>query len=157
MVQFPLEDYPPEKSLTTGKPASASASLPGYSPNLANDGVRNVPDSYWAYDTPAQKKTAALKEDIWWMVDLEKPTKVGRINVVGYYAEFGFYSFLVEGSLDGKDWIPLCDQRDNIQQSTIKGYESTLKSRKTRYIRVTYEHGSANEGFRLIEVLAFKK
>ena len=77
--------------------------------------------------------------------------------VVCYYGDFGFYSFLVEGSVDGKDWLLLSDQRHNIEQSTIKGYESAFAPRSLRYLRVRYAHDSANEGFRLIEVMAYKK
>ena len=156
-VNYPLQDYPPVVSLTTGRLASASASLPNHSAHLANDGIRNVPDSYWAYDTPAEKKAASIKEDIWWMVDLEQLTPVGRVNVVCYYLDFGFYSFWVEGSVDGKDWSLLSDQRHNIKQSTIKGYETVFSPQTVRYLRVKYAHDSANEGFRLIEVMAYDK
>ena len=156
-VSYPLQDYPAVVSLTTGRPASASASLPDHAPHLANDGIRNVPDSYWAYDTLAEKKAASVQENIWWMVDFQQPTQLGRVNVVCYYGDFGFYSFLVEGSVDGKDWLLLSDQRHNIEQSTIKGYESAFAPRSLRYLRVRYAHDSANEGFRLIEVMAYKK
>ena len=71
------------------------AALPPYPAHLANDGIANNTDRYWATDV-------ASDEPAWWQVDLEEPTTVGRVVVVGYYGDERYYGFTVETSLDGK-------------------------------------------------------
>ena len=38
----------------------------------------------------------------WWQVDLEQPTEVSRVVVVGYFGDQRHYGFTVEISPDGK-------------------------------------------------------
>ena len=143
------DDYPNVKSLTTGKPATASDVLGEHHAKYANDGVRNVPRSFWACDV------AGKSEPPWWMVDLEQSTDVERVVVVCYYADVRYYGFFVEGSLDGKNWTTLADFRDNKKSSTIDGYDCRFAKQSVRYLRVTQTHNSANTGRHLIEVMAF--
>ena len=67
------------------------------------------------------------------------------------------YGFLVEGSLDGENWITLSDQRESKKLSTIDGYELKCTRREIRFLRVTQAHNSANSGRHLIEVMAFEQ
>ncbi len=147
----PLWVAPNAPSLTTGKPASCSTHLPGYLPKLANDGYSGNTDRYWATDVQQHPGPA------WWQVDLEKPTDVGRVVVVGYYGDKRYYGFTVETSLDGKTWEMAADRRDNKEPSTAQGYACRFASRKVRYIRVTQTHNSANTGRHLVEVMAYSK
>jgi hypothetical protein len=142
---------PKSLSLTTGKPATCSHSLPSYPANLANDGRSNNTDKYWATDVNLHPN------DGWWQVDLQKPMTVGRVVAVCYYGSKRYYGFTVETSLDGKKWDMAADRRDNRKLSTAKGYTCTFAPRKVRYIRVTQTHNSANSGRHLVEVMAFEK
>ncbi len=149
---FDPEDYPPVHSLTTGKPVTCGAALPPFPPELANDGVVNQPNSFWACDVDATGPASA-----WWSVDLESDASVGRVVVVGYYMDRRCYGFLVEGSLDGVNWFTLSDQRKNRKRSTIRGYELKFAPRKIRFLRVTQPRNTANSGRHLIEVMAFEQ
>jgi hexosaminidase len=142
---------PDAVSLTTGKPVACSHALPAYPARLANDGRSGDTDGYWATDVQQHPGEA------WWRVDLEKPTTVGRVVVVGYYGDRRFYGFTVETSLDGKEWEMVADRRDNKEPSTAQGYVCRFEPRQARFIRVTQTHNSANPGRHLVEVMAFEK
>jgi hypothetical protein len=137
-------------SLTTGKPATCSASLPPYPASLANDGRTWPTDRYWATDVNVDKAA-------WWQVDLEKPTAVGRVVIVFYYGDSRYYGFTLEGSSDGKTWEMLADRRDSKQASSRQGITCRFAPRPVRYLRVTVTHNSANTGRHLVEVMAFEK
>jgi hypothetical protein len=68
---------PDAPSLTTDKPVTCSKAIARFPAALANDGRVMDTNRYWAMD-------AAQGERAWWQVDLEKPTTVGRVVVVGY-------------------------------------------------------------------------
>ena len=116
--------------------------------SLANDGLIDT-ESYWATD-------AAKVPATWWQVDLEKPTKLGRVVVVGYYGDNRYYGFTIEGSLDGQKWTLLADRRNNKAPATKYGYTCTFEKREIRYLRVTMTGNSANTGRHLVEVMAFE-
>lgn len=137
------------ESLATGKPATCSFAFPGMEAARANDGVVDT-DSYWGTDVNRDKAA-------WWQVDLERPTQVGRVVVVGFFADKRSYGFTVEGSLDGNQWTMLADRRNNKALSTNKGYECKFKPREIQFLRVTMAANSANTGRHLVEVMAFKK
>ena len=59
-------------------------------------------------------------------MDLEKPTTIGRIVVVGYFGDQRYYGFTVETSLDGKAWDMVADWRDNKEPSTPAGIHLPL-------------------------------
>lgn len=139
----------PIEHLALGKPATCSFALPGMDANLANDGVVDT-KSYWGTDIGKDKAA-------WWQVDLEKPTAVGRVVVVGYYGDKRHYGFTVEGSLDGQKWILLADRRDNTEPSTQAGYTCRFGPQTVRYLRVAMTANSANTGRHLVEVMAFEK
>jgi len=138
-------------SLTTGKPSSSSSTLNRYFAHYANNGSVKDTNEFWATDVRKHPGPA------WWQVDLEKPTDVGRVVVVGYYDDNRYYGFTVETSLDGKTWGMAADKRDNKEQSTAKGYTCTFKQRKARYIRITQTNNSINTGRHLVEVMAYVK
>ena len=143
------EQYRPRPTvhLALGKPVTCSLALPGMDASLANDGLLDT-ESYWATDL-TQDKAA------WWQVDLEKPTTVGRVVVVGYYGDKRYYGFFIEGSLDGKSWNRLADCRDNTAPSTSAGYTCRFPPVPIRYLRVTMTGNSANSGRHLVEVMAY--
>jgi hypothetical protein len=139
---------PDSASLTTGKPVTCSTALPGYPARLANDGFANNTDRYWAMDT-------AKGDPAWWCVDLEEPTPIARVVVIGYYGDHRHYGFTIETSLDSEQWEVAADLRDNQELSTAEGYTCRFPSRSVRHIRVTQTQNSANTGRHLVEVMVF--
>lgn len=139
---------PNATSLTTGKPVTCSHALPGHAAHLANDGWRNNTNAYWATDI-------VQHPEAWWQVDLEKPTRVGRIVVVGFFGDRRHYGFTVQVSLDGETWQMIADRRTNKEPSVAQGYTCRFDPRALRYIRITQTHNSANTGRHLVEVMAF--
>ena len=135
-------------NLTTGKPVTCSAFLPPSGPERANDGRRRSTNRYWATD-------ARTDPQAWWQVDLEEPTRVGRVQVVLYFGDVRHYGLTVETSLDGVVWDVAADLRENKQLSTREGIACRFEPRLTRYVRVTVTENSANTGRHLVEVLAF--
>lgn len=139
---------PEVMSLTTGKPATASSALPNCPASLANDGRARNTDRYWATDV-------GIDKDPWWSVDLEKPTRVGRVVVIGYFGDKRYYGFEVEGSVDGEKWEVLTDRRENKDLSTSAGYTCRFAPVEIRFLRVRQTLNSANTGRHLVEVMAF--
>jgi len=140
---------PESPSLTTGKPVTCSSALDPHPAFLANDGRVRSTEAFWATDVGRHPG------DPWWQVDLEQPTTIGRVVVVGYYGDDRFYGFKVEASLDGNEWTLLADRRDNRDRSIRSGYTCRFEPRPARYLRVTQTHNSANTGRHLVEVMAF--
>jgi len=139
---------PDSLSLTTSKPATCSEAMAKSPAFLANDGYARNTKRFWA---------ASVAQNPWWQVDLEKPTKVGRVVVVGYYGDKRVYGFTVETSLDGKKWDMVADKRENREPSTAKGITCRFEPRKVRYIKVTLTSNSANTGRHLVEVMAYEQ
>ena len=143
-----LYENPDSPSLTTGKPVTCSTELPRYPARLANDGYAKNTNGYWAMDV-------SRGDPAWWQVDLEEPTTVGRVVVVGFFGDERSYGFTVETSLDGKAWKMVADRRENQEPSTAKGYTCRFDPHAVRYLRVTQTANSANTGRHLVEVMAF--
>lgn len=139
---------PEALSLTTGKPATCSASLPPYPPEAANDGRRYNTDRYWATDVQSDP-------DPWWQVDLGEATNVGRVVVVFYFGDTRSYEFTVEASTDGAAWSTVADYRGQPQPATADGITCRFEPRPARYLRVTLTANSANTGRHLVEVMAY--
>jgi hypothetical protein len=140
-----------ETNLAFGKPVSCSSALPGYGPELANDGLRDDTEAHWGTDVVRLNDPSP-----WWQVDLGVATTVGRVVVVGFYDDHRSYSFTVELSTDGQTWTRVADRRENKEPSTQSGYPCTFAPRQARFIRVTMTGNSANTGRHLVEVLAFE-
>jgi alpha-N-acetylglucosaminidase len=147
-LQLARSFEPESPSLTTGKPATCSTSLPGFPASLANDGRSRDTNRYWATDVNNDP-------DPWWQVDFQQPTKISRVVVIGFYGDQRNYGFTVEGSTDGTAWDLLSDQRGNQASSTSEGYTCRFASREIRYLRIRQTRNSANTGRHLVEVLAF--
>ncbi len=141
---------PDSISLTTGKPATCSTAIAGYPAEFANDGRTDDTNRFWGMDV-------AKGDSAWWQVDLEKPTDIGRIVVIGYYGDNRHYGFTVETSLDSKTWDMVADHRENKLSSTASGHTCVFKQRKVRFIRVMQTSNSVNTGRHLVEVMAYEE
>ncbi len=133
------------KSLTTGKPATASMNEAKAA--LVNDGQRGDTRKYWEAD--------GSKGPAWWTVDLQKPTDIIQLVVVPYYGSERYYQYTVETSLDGKNWTTMIDQSNNTTPVSEDGYSFEFQPTKVRYIRVNMLKHSLNSGLHLVEVMAY--
>jgi len=135
------------KTLTTGKPTTASAGVgTGHGPEQAVDGLIDI-DRFWGCGGPAPQ---------WWRVDLGKVVTLGEVQVFPYWDGRRYYQYTVEVSTDGAKWTEVVDRRANTAPATPQGYRHPLKPIPGRYIRVTMLKNSANPGLHLVEVRGFE-
>jgi len=131
--------------IAVGKPATASASLGGYRPELAVDGVADNLQSSWQTDPyPA-----------WLKIDLTKPAAINRIHVYPYWGGGRYYRYTVEVSLDDKTWTQVADMSKNTKPATPKGDDHRFDPQRARYVRVHMLFHNLNKGVHLIEVRVF--
>ncbi len=122
--------------LSYKKPISASSHLETYVPQHAND--ENVKTFWVAADTDSSQ---------WLLIDLEKPATVRatQVNYHDYQSDlYGkptglYHQYLIEGSLDGKDWFTLVDKSTNLQD-VPNDYEELKIPITTRYVRFKNIH-----------------
>jgi hypothetical protein len=120
----------------------------GHGPKLAVDGNIKDPNvsSWWA--APPLPK--------WLEVDLEKPYKIGAIQVFPYWDGSRYYQYTVEISTDGKEWKQAIDMSSNTKPSTAKGDYHEIEPEQARYVRVNMLYNSANPSVHLVEIRVFE-
>jgi alpha-N-acetylglucosaminidase (NAGLU)-like protein/F5/8 type C domain-containing protein/alpha-galactosidase-like protein len=124
-----------------GKPVTALNFENGRPPTAANDGSRaNSP--YWG--------GPLTLGSTWWQVDLGAVNDVSRINVRNYVDGTRWYSYRLDGSLDGVHWYTL-GGRSGPRPAADAGDTSNTEAR-ARYVRVTGFSNTANSTFHLTEV-----
>ena len=135
-----------EKSLTTGKPISASNDdiRPGVA-KPANNGLISLWDMWGDH----------VQKENWVKVDLEEVTKVNRLKVYTFWDNWRYYQYTIEGSLDGENWFQLVDFSQNKEVATPQGIEHIIAETKVRYLRINMLYNSANPGLHLVEFSAF--
>jgi alpha-N-acetylglucosaminidase len=123
------------------KPVSALLSESGAPAAAANDGSRaNTP--FWG--GPLELG------DTWWRVDLGRSYKVSRVNVRNYVDGVRYYTYRLEGSLDGINWYTLGGQ--NAVDPAGDAGDTFMAEAQARYVRVVGVGNSANGTFHLSEV-----
>lgn len=119
--------------LSYKKKVTASSSLEGHLPELAvNEDVRN----WWS--------AATGNKGEWLKVDLGHNAMVHgiQINFADQDAMLSDtdavlpYRYLVEGSLDGKNWEPLIDKSEN-KKDQVHDYTELAAAKSLRYIKIT--------------------
>jgi len=136
---------PKTAGIAVGKPVTASASLPNHPPAQAVDGIAGSPYSSWQTDPyPA-----------WLKIDLEKPVKIGRVQVFPYWGGGRYYRYTVEVSTDGKEWRQVADRSNNSTPASPKGDDHRFEAVMARYIRVYMIYHNLNRGVHLVEVRVF--
>lgn len=122
--------------LSYDKPVKASSFLEGYSPkNLVDESVK----TYWVAQENNDRQ--------WIEIDLEKPGKVYaiQVNYNDYHSDlYGripglYYRYVVEGSVDGDNWIKLVDRSDSYED-TPNDYVELSVPQTVRYIRYKNIH-----------------
>jgi hypothetical protein len=132
-------------SITLGKMATASASIPAYPPALAVDGNCTDLKSSWQTDP----YPASL------MIDLEKKCEVNKIHVWPYWGLKRYYRYTVEVSPDGHQWKRIGDKSENTAASTPRGDRFEFPATEIRYIRINMLYHNLNKGVHIVEVKAF--
>ncbi|MDL4816311.1 alpha-N-acetylglucosaminidase TIM-barrel domain-containing protein [Actinomadura opuntiae] len=126
------------------KPVTALSSEPGRPPEAANDGSRaNSP--YWGGQLTYGEN--------WWRVDLGAVNEVSRVNVRNYVDGTRYYTYRLEGSLDGAHWFTL-GGRNGPRPANDTGDTMNTEA-KARYIRVVGLGNTANFTFHLTEVSVY--
>jgi alpha-N-acetylglucosaminidase len=126
------------------KPVSALSSEPGRPPEAANDGSR-ANSTYWG--GPLELGNT------WWQVDLGTSYKVSRVNVRNYVDGTRYYTYRLEGSLDGQKWFTL-GGRSGPRPADNAG-DTALTHALARYVRVVGIGNTANGTFHLTEVSVY--
>ncbi len=136
------------KSLTTGKPISASNDHINLSKTLlANNGRVSLWEMWEDH----------LSSENWIQIDLEKVDTVGRFGVYTFWDGYRYYQYRIEGSKDGVNWEVLVDASENEKIASEEGYETKIVPVAVRYLRIHLLYNSANPGLHLIEFAAFKE
>jgi hexosaminidase len=136
-----------ERSLTTGKPVTASAVEGDCKPSYITDGyaTKDIWRGWWGAGPCPQ----------WVQIDLQSVQKVGRIVVVPFWNGRRYYQYKVDVSTDGSDWKQVVDMSNNTEVATPRGHSTAFAPVDARYIRVTVLKNSANPSAHLVEVRAF--
>ncbi|MEG1587258.1 MAG: family 43 glycosylhydrolase [Bacteroidales bacterium] len=115
------------------KPVLTSSDKEGFGgSNLTDEKVK----SFWLAETNGSRE--------WARIDLQNPAMIYAVQVNYYDYKSDMYTkdvtlrhrYLVEGSLDGKNWFPLVDRAKSFKD-TPNDYVEVDKPREARYIRYT--------------------
>jgi len=136
---------PATLGITTGRPATASASIAAHPPALAVDGNASDLRSSWQTDPYPATLT----------IDTEAMRTLGAIHVWPYWGAGRYYRYTVEVSRDGKHWQRVGDKSRNTTPATPKGDRFEFEPFEARYIRVHMLYHSLNKGVHIVEVKAF--
>lgn len=124
--------------LSQDKPANASIASKG-----SNSAAKAVDGSY-------QTSFTAIGDHKKWpfyiQIDLEDVCELSNIQTSWYICKGseGYYTYTVEGSLDGENWVKLLDHTDknsDIVNSTY-GFNSDMLSGKARYVRLNVKNAT---------------
>lgn len=110
-------------NLALKQTATASDSEDGNPPENAIDGDK---ETRWCN---RDESTGA-----WWQVDLKEAKDLGGCEIMWEH-DGAVYQCLVQGSVDGKTWKTLNDQRKSTQSSQVQ--KLALKGEPARYVRIT--------------------
>lgn len=114
-------------------------------PRFAVDGNLNT---FWDGDSTQSECGSKLT------VLLDHPSVLDSLQVITYHpASSRFYHYVVEGSLDGTNWVQLGEKSDDaVSTSTGQTYELD-GSRLVSQIRITGTYGSPVNSFHLSELI----
>lgn len=103
-----------------------------------------------AVDGSYQSSFAAIGDYKKWpfylQVDLERVCELSNIQTSWYICKGseGYYTYTVEGSLDGQNWTKLLDHTDKSSEEVSKtyGFNSDMLSGKARYVRLNVQNAT---------------
>lgn len=134
------ELYPVQQGelLSQDRPASSSlAAKSSSSPSKAFDG---------SYQSSFTAIGDYKKWPFYLQVDLERVCELSNIQTSWYICKGseGYYTYTVEGSLDGVNWTKLLDHTDKSSETANKtyGFNSDMLSGKARYVRLNVQNAT---------------
>ena len=124
--------------LSQDSPASSSLAAKGSSsPAKAFDGT---------YQTSFTAIGDYKKWPFYLQVDLERVCELSNIQTSWYICKGseGYYTYTVEGSIDGQKWTKLLDHTDKSREEVSKtyGFNSDMLSGKARYVRLNVQNAT---------------
>lgn len=132
--------YPVQQGelLSQDRPASSSlAAKSGNSPAKAFDG---------SYQSSFTAIGDYKKWPFYLQVDLERVCELANIQTSWYICKGseGYYTYTVEGSLDGHNWTKLLDHTNKDSETVNKtyGFNSDMLSGKARYVRLNVQNAT---------------
>jgi len=145
--RVPFEKINYEKSLTTGKPVTASSHQGKDVPEYLVDGFAkfDIWRGWWGADPVPQ----------WAIIDLQKPEKINRITVFPYWDGHRSYQYTVDVSNDEKTWQTVVDMSKNKRPATSAGDNFTFDVVTARYLRITVTKNTANSAGHIVDLRAF--
>ena len=134
-VLFPVQQG---QLLSQDRPASSSlAAKSGSSPAKAFDG---------SYQSSFTAIGDYKKWPFYLQVDLERVCDLANVQTSWYICKGseGYYTYTVEGSLDGVNWTKLLDHTDKNSETVTKtyGFNSDMLSGKARYVRLNVQNAT---------------
>lgn len=156
-VAEPLEHEPfepprgkmfgPAENVFLHAKTSGSIPLANHPAILAVDGIEFNHESFWA----SRGLPAHLT------LDLEEPKPLNMICIWLNWDRDAFYQYMIEGSLDGRTWNLLVDQRRNTERATELGECFYFPEQTVHYVRVTFESMSVISDVSgcIVEIMGF--
>lgn len=90
-------------------------------------------------------------------IDLGTVKKVDGVRLFFWYGDARYYQFYVEGSLDGKKWEILYNEKKNRVRSRKEGFGKDFSPRKLRFIRTFVTYNSVNAATHIREMEVYGK
>jgi alpha-N-acetylglucosaminidase len=137
---------PADRGIAVGRPVTVSGGTEGsHRPEYAVDGSAGHRGRGW-YASPYPQ---------WLQVDLESPTRIGRVDLHTYWDGRRFYQYTIEVSTDGQAWTQVVDMSKNTRPAVGRGFSHTFPAALARFVRVNMLHNSANVGVHVTEMRVF--
>jgi hypothetical protein len=140
----------------------ASSTLKGYSPQQAVNGDLNQHDYWWSDTDP--RRHYAFDMPQWLEVDFGQPHTIDHAFVLFHWwnheslqSRLRVYKYIVEASLDGKDWKTVIDESRNEDNASKHGLERWFEPTQARYVKLTILRNSSFGGARVIELKVMGK
>ncbi|MBI5706545.1 MAG: family 20 glycosylhydrolase [Armatimonadetes bacterium] len=141
-MSFAYVDF--DKSLTFGKPVTASGTEAEFKPEYVVDGLVQREKAWWGPPAPQ-----------WVQIDLEAEHDLNRIDVFPFWDGARAYQYTVEVSANKSAWTLVADRSKANEVETEKGHRHTFTPIRARYIRVNMLHNTANTSVHMVEVRAY--
>ncbi|MER5994297.1 beta-N-acetylglucosaminidase domain-containing protein [Streptomyces viridosporus] len=121
----------------TGRASSSADETPDFPAPAANDG------------DPATRWSSPAEDDSWWQVELERPVRLGKVEL--HWQDAHPSAYRVEVSADGRTWRTAATVRDG------RGDRETVRmdEPEVRHIRVQGEKRATRYGYSLWSVEAY--
>jgi len=147
-AEFARRWGPEAIGIAVGKPVRTNGGSEGdRQPERAVDGN--------AYDRDTSAWFAAPPTPRWLEVDLQRPTRIDRVQVFTYWGDGRYYQYTVEVSPDGKAWTQVADMSKNTKAASAQGNLHRFAPCEARFVRINLLHNSANPSVHLVELRVF--